>query len=327
MIAPFNPPWWLKNPHLQTILPTLLRRKKLVNTWRERWELEDGDFIDLDWLSRTTASKQPIVVLLHGLEGSVNSPYAQGMLQAIKHQGWQGVLMHFRGCSGEPNRLPRAYHSGEIGDISALIDKLQLAHPDSPLLAVGYSLGANVLIRYQGEKGKSSPLCAACAISPPLDLAACADRIGQGLSRIYQRHLLTRMRKNVQRKLTNSKLRAQMELNQQQIAELRTFWQFDQHITAPLHGFSGVDDYYQRMSGLRFITQIKRPTLLIHAADDPFMTSAVIPKQQQLPPSLQYELYANGGHVGFLDGGLPWRPSYWLERRVPQFFHSQLETQ
>ncbi|GAA5215412.1 hydrolase [Corallincola platygyrae] len=324
MFDPFQAPWWLANPHLQTIWPTLHRRRLSIFTYRERWELDDGDFIDLDWLNQKTTPGQPIVLLLHGLEGSVASPYAQGMLAAIKKLPWQAVVMHFRGCSGEPNRLSRAYHSGEINDLTMLLKRLQQQHPKSPILAVGYSLGANVLVRYLGETDQSL-IHAACAISPPLNLAACADRIGQGFSRVYQRHLLTRMKNNLLKKMATPALADEVTLCPQQVSLLNTFWQFDDMVTAPLHGFRDVHDYYKRMSGLQYLKSIHTPLLLIHAADDPFMNEAVIPDSNQLSPHVTYELTRRGGHVGFIEGGWPWRPRYWLERRVPLYFQQQLE--
>ncbi|MDP5293484.1 hydrolase [Oceanimonas sp. CHS3-5] len=309
----FQPPWWARNPHLQTILARTLHRTRQLYQ-NERLELPDGDFVDLAWATPLQSKQAPLVVLFHGLEGCVQSHYVQGMMAALHGRGWQPVLMHFRGCSGEPNRLLRAYHSGAIEDPAFVLQVLRRRFPGRPMAAIGYSLGGNMLVNYLASH-RRNPLCAAVVVSAPLQLAACADRIGQGLSRLYQRYLLGRMKHNWQRRLARHRHSA-LASSVTNLARVNSLRAFDDHITAPLHGFADADDYYRRCSGLPKLADIITPTLVLHAADDPFMTDAVIPEADALPPAITYELSRHGGHVGFMQGR-PWRPRYWLEQRVP----------
>ncbi|NHH99588.1 hydrolase [Oceanimonas sp. MB9] len=308
----FQSPWWARNPHLQTILARALHRSR-QHCQGERLELPDGDFVDLAWATPELDGSSPLVVLFHGLEGCVQSHYVQGMMAALHARGWQPVLMHFRGCSGEPNRLLRAYHSGETEDPAFVLDTLRRRFPGRPMAAIGYSLGGNMLINYLARH-RRNPLSAAVVVSAPLQLAVCADRIDRGLSRLYQRYLLGRMKHNWRRRLARHP-DAAFRPDVGAIASLR---EFDERITAPLHGFAGADDYYHRCSGLPRLADIVTPTLVLHAADDPFMTEAVIPEADVLPPAITYELSRHGGHVGFMQGA-PWRPRYWLEQRIPDW--------
>jgi len=199
----FKSAWWLNNPHLQTLWPALLRQpiKNLMLT-RERFELPDGDFVDLEWSGE---GEKPLVLILHGLEGSIESHYAKGMILALNQQGWRAVFMHFRSCSGEPNRLPRSYHSGDTGDLDVIVRALRAREPRVPLAAIGFSLGGNVLLKWLGETGENNPLVAATAISVPFELHKTITRINQGFSRIYQKHLLrclcVRMAQNIEKRL------------------------------------------------------------------------------------------------------------------------------
>ncbi|QSX29454.1 hydrolase [Shewanella cyperi] len=311
----FTAPWWARNPHLQTILPVLTKvpRPKLQ---RERLELPDGDFLDLDW-QQTPANGEPVLVLIHGLEGSAQSHYARRMLLECRNQGLAAVVHHHRSCSGMPNRLSRSYHSGDTEDLAFSLRHIASRFPHSPLLAVGYSLGGNVLAKFQGEQGEHSPLTRAAVVSAPLTLSACAKRLEKGFSRVYQSYLLRQLQQKLRAKIANPAM--QMPVSADKVDSLNTFKEFDDKVTAPLHGFTGVDDYYHRASGLPFLGRITSPTLVLHAADDPFMTEAVIPTQAQLSGAVHYELYPHGGHVGFIDGGHPFKPRYFLERRVLAF--------
>jgi predicted alpha/beta-fold hydrolase len=326
--SPFRAPWWLKNAHLQTLWGTLVRfRLKCAGKW-ERVELEDGHFHDLFWTETPALDYDgPLVAILHGLEGSIESSYAKGMLNAIRAKGWVGVLLHFRGCSGEVNRHDRAYHMGETGDPAWFFDHLQERFPNAKLGAVGYSLGGNVLVKYLGECGRdrqSTPLRAAVSICPPLDLHGCADRLERGFSRLYQKHLIDRMKENLQKKMERSGFMEKLKLGPDGLAGLTTFRRYDDRVVAPLHGFTGWRDYYDRSSGMQFLGTIATPTLLIHTVDDPFMTEAVIARAGALSPSVRYELSEKGGHVGFVTGRVPWEPRYWLEERVPEFLETNL---
>ncbi|MGL5392917.1 MAG: hydrolase, partial [Shewanella sp.] len=313
----FMPPWWAKSPHVQTILPVLTKvAKPRLN--RQRLELPDGDFIDLDWQG-AGVDGQPIIVLLHGLEGSAQSHYARRLLLACLQQQLTGVVHHHRSCSGELNRLARSYHSGDTDDLQFSLAALKQRYPHSPLLAVGYSLGGNVLTKYQGEYQDQSLLERAVVISAPLQLAACAKRLEKGFSTLYQRHLVKQLQQKMRQKLADPHLASLIPINERQLLQLTTFHEFDDKVTAPLHGFDGVQDYYNRASGLAFIQRITKPTLILHAKDDPFMTEAVIPHPSQLAAAVEYELHPYGGHVGFINGGSPWKPKYYLEQRILEF--------
>jgi hypothetical protein len=290
----------------------LVRRAPRVPLQRERLELPDGDFLDLDWLAPVDANG-PLVVVLHGLEGSSDSQYARGLLAAARRRGWRAVVMHFRGCSGEPNRLARSYHSGDTGDLAHVITELRARSPRLPIGVVGYSLGGNVLLKWLGETG-SAVIDAAVAVSVPYDLACAAERLARGVSRLYQWELLRRLRASLRRKCRRIALPLRVEAG-----ALRTFRDFDEHVTAPLHGFRGADHYYAVASARQYLPGIRVPTLLLHARDDPFMTEQAIPRPQELSATTTLELYAHGGHVGFVGGAWPWRPLYWLEQRIPQF--------
>lgn len=314
---PFKPAWWLPGPHLQTLWPTLCRKKpKSLYIERERFELPDGDFLDLDW----AGEKGPIVVILHGLEGSINSSYAQGMLQAIVDNEWRGLFMHFRGCSGEPNRQVRSYHSGETRDLAAIVQYLIKREPKVPIAAVGFSLGGNVLLKWLGETGEDNPLSAAIAVSTPFELHKAAKRIQSGFSKIYQWHLLSCLRKRLSDKFREQEL----EYGLTALSNVKTIWDFDEKVTAPLHGFACVEDYYSRSSSRRYLAKIRVPTLLVQAQDDPFMTEDVIPEPEELPEQVLLEVTPAGGHVGFVAGTVPWRSVYWLEERVPEFLRNYL---
>lgn len=316
-VAPFKPAWWCRGPHVQTLWPYFVRRPPAVPLRRERIELADGDFIDLDWL--ITDARGPIVLILHGLEGSSNSKYALGMLHAIAARGWRAAVMHFRGCSGEPNRLSRSYHSGETQDIAEMVDYLKRREPQAELAVVGYSLGGNVLLKWLGEIRGEARISAAAAVSVPFVLAESAARMACGFSQVYQRGLVQRLKRSIGIKQRRMTLPVRTDLS-----GIRSFRDFDEHVTAPLHGFAGADDYYARASSRQYLKHIAVPTLLVHSRDDPFMTPAAIPQRQELSAAVELELSEHGGHVGFVAGRWPWRARYWLEQRIPEFLAQKL---
>jgi predicted alpha/beta-fold hydrolase len=314
--APFRPAGYLNNPHVQTLWQALAPRRDTATGRKERWELPDGDFIDLIW---SGPEQGPLVILLHGLEGSIDSHYIRGLRNAIERRGWRSCLMYFRNCSGEPNRLARSYHSGETGDLTALVARLRCESPSDRIAVVGFSLGGNVLLKWLGESGTDARVDAAVAVSVPMRLDLCANRMQQGFSRLYQRYLLDRMRASLRRKFRH---RDDSPYPLDKLDELDSFWRFDHHITAALHGFNGVDDYYQRASSRQYLPGIHAPTLIIHAQDDPFMTPEVIPEATELSPSTTLELATHGGHVGFVHG-----PSqYWLDQRISGYLAEHLST-
>ena len=303
--------------NLQTLWPYFFRRKLQTDLMRERLELPDGDFIDL---CLTADTGGPIVAIFHGLEGCIDSHYARPVLAAVERQGWRGVFMHFRGCSGEHNRLARSYHSGETGDIGFLIDHLHKRFPDVPIAAVGYSLGGNALLKYLGETDRKGQVHAAVAISVPYLLAEGAKKLNSGFSKGYRHHLIGLL----QRKITCKFSSRDCPIDLDNVLELNDFFKFDDKVTAPLHGFAGVDDYYSRSSSRQYLKSINVPTLLIHARDDPFMTEDVIPAEDELSGFVQLELAETGGHIGFVSGRAPWHPVYWLEKRITEFLSTIL---
>lgn len=313
----FRPPWWLPGPNGQTLWASIVRRRPRPRLRRERVELPDGDFLDLDW---AVGGRGPVVLLLHGLEGSAESNYAAGLLQVLQRRGCTAVVMHFRGCSGEPNRLTRGYHSGETGDLAYIVALLRERYRERSIGVVGYSLGGNVLLKWLGETDSPPPVSAAVAVSVPFLLERVADRLEVGFSRLYQWVLLRRMRINLRRKLR----RVALPVGDLDIASLTSFRRFDNAVTAPLHGFDGAEDYYRRCSSRPFLARITTPTLILHAADDPFMTRDVVPLPDELGPGVTLELSNEGGHVGFVDGLWPWCARYWLEARIPDYLEVQL---
>lgn len=281
-------------------------------------ETGDGDFVDVDWLDAPAAAGAPILLVLHGLEGSARSHYAAGLLEAAAHRGWRAAILNFRSCSGEPNRLPRFYHSGDTADLDHVARVITARHPEARMGAVGVSLGGNVLLKWLGEQGEAAPaqVAGAVGISVPFDLEACARVLDRGLPRaLYTSNFMRTLRRKVRAKAkaypgfvdVKAALRA------------RTFAAYDRAVTAPLHGFADERDYWQRSSSGPYLAAIRRPVLLINALDDPFIPVASLPPVAALPPGVQAEFTAHGGHAGFLEGGAPWRPRSWAEARAVDF--------
>jgi len=315
--ATFKPAWWLPGGHLQTLYPTFARHSICPALQRERLELVDGDFIDIDW---TGNPQGPVVLVLHGLEGSLESHYTGGILSALATRGYRPGLVYFRGCSGEPNRLPRNYHSGDTGDLQTVIRHIRETCPGKPLAIIGYSLGGNVLLKWLGEQGNRAPVVTAVAVSVPFDLDRVARRLERGVSRIYQNHLLRKLRQSVKTKAAAQPAPVPI----QELAALKTFRQFDDAITAPLHGFRDVDDYYSQSSSRQYLRQIETPVLVIHALDDPFLPPTAVPNDSDLSHAVTLELSPHGGHVGFVSGNIPLAGYYWLEQRICEHLQAYL---
>lgn len=310
----FRPLWWLRSPHLQTLWPVFFRHRPSLTLQHERVELADGDFIDLAWYPRPAA---PRVLVLHGLEGSLHSHYAQTLLLALHQAGFEGVFMHLRGCSGEHNRLASSYHSGRTADIAEVLAYLQQTQrmPDA---AVGFSLGGNLILKYLGETADQSGLQAAIAVSVPFQLHECARKLERGFSWVYGRYLVSKLQASYRRKF--SKMASPLTVDW---GKLTTLFQFDDQITAPLNGFAGAEDYYSRSSSAPFLTRIQTPTLIIHSQDDPFMYPTTVPTAAMLSDSVTLELTTHGGHVGFVGGR--WRAEYWLEARIIEWLRTRVQ--
>lgn len=319
---PFVPAFGIGNPHLQTLWGPIWRKTIHLQRRRERMWFDDGDFLDLDWHGPHDANV-PVVLVLHGLTGSSNSPYVVGLQQAMEKRGWTSVALNWRGCSGEPNLLPRSYHSGVSDDLAAVIAHIRTARPMAPLYAVGYSLGGNILLKHLGESGLESQLQGAAAVSVPFRLDECADRIGLGFSRVYQRHFMREMvgyikdkQRRFQHEGMNEGLAVLAALGS--LDNLRTFWDFDGKVTAPLNGFVDAQDYYRRASSRYFLGAIRTPTLLVQSVDDPFVFKHSLPAFSELSASTRFDLQARGGHVGFVGGSVS-KPVYYLEQRIPDW--------
>ena len=318
----FRVPWWLNNSHLQTVWGSAVRRTETPETIHQRIELEDGDFIDLEWLVNDVEKNAPVLLLLHGLEGSIDSTYIQGLLQSPRARTWNTVVMHFRSCGPELNRLPRSYHSGETEDLSEILEIIKSQHPKSKIMAAGFSLGGNVLLKYLGESAYQSKIDIAAAVSVPFLLSAASTRLDKGFSRLYRNRLLKELKKK-----TNDKLNlfnANFTLTTTDIEKINTFYDFDDQITAPLHGFKNGEDYYQRSSSRQFLKSIERPTFILHSKDDPFMIKEVVPREEELSEKVTLELSSSGGHVGFVTGKYPWQVRYYIDERIPQWFEEHL---
>ena len=315
----YSPAWWIPGGHLQTLWGKLFRRQQPAPTSVERWDTPDGDFLEVHRLGM--AADTPRVLLLHGLEGTIRSHYAQGLLNEAARRGWGADLLIFRSCGSEPNRAKRFYHSGETSDAWFALEKITAQFPDTPVAIAGVSLGGNVLLKMLGEREASLPsnLCAAAAISVPYDLARSSTRINKGLSRMYQRFFL----RSLKRKATEKAARFPDLAPQQSIDSLRTLADFDNLITGPLHGFRNAQDYYERSSSLPWLARIKLNTLLLSAVDDPMLPPEVLDDVKAIArdnAALHLEFVARGGHAGFIAGIRPWRPFYYAEYRVGEFF-------
>jgi predicted alpha/beta-fold hydrolase len=313
----YRAPVWLPGGHAQTIWPLLIKGP-LPDYRRERWDTPDGDFIDLDWIEGRAGA--PCVVLFHGLEGSSGSHYARRLMYAAESRGWHGVVVHFRGCSGEPNRLPRAYHSGDSQEVDWVLRRLH-ARSYPALFVAGVSLGANALLKWLAEQGAlaSRVVNAAAAVSAPLDLAASNTALSSGFNRVYAQHFLRTLIPAAQAK--EKRFPGRIDLRRAQAA--RTLRDFDDAVTAPLHGFLGADDYYARSSAGPLLAAVQTPTLLLHAANDPFLPQAALPRRENLPTAITLEICQSGGHVGFVHGALPGRID-WMPQRLLAHFGAHL---
>ncbi len=315
--GPYRAPRWLVGGHAQTVWPYRLRRHQ-VRLRRERIETADGDFWDFDWLDAGDDPQRPIVILFHGLEGSSSSHYARALLNALARVGWRGVVPHFRGCGGEPNRLPRAYHSGDHAEVGMMLDAVRARiDPATPAYAVGVSLGGSALLNWLGRAGSDAAklLTAAAAVSAPLDLMAAGIAIGQGFNRAYTRHFLTTLKPKslvIARRFPGL-------LDAARIRRVRTMWEFDDVVTSPLHGFADTRDYWTRASSKPWLAHIALPTLVINARNDPFIPARSLPGPADVSRAVVLEQPRHGGHAGFAQSPFPGNVD-WLPQRLLHFF-------
>ncbi|MEQ1517250.1 MAG: alpha/beta fold hydrolase [Usitatibacteraceae bacterium] len=328
-IAPeYDSPWWLGRgafgAHLQTVYPALFDRAPALAYKRERWDSTpfgkpDGDFIDVDRLDG--ARGKPMLVVFHGLEGSSQRPYALNLMAEARRRGWRGLVPHFRGCSGEINRLPRAYHSGDAAEIDWILRRAKAEAPEQPLFAAAISLGGNATLKWLGEQGSlaASVVEAAAAISAPVDLAAAGGALEQGFCKVYTKNFLATMKKKSLTKLDLHPgiFRAEIAL------KARTLREFDNEVTAPLHGYRDTDDYWTRASAKPGLIDVRVPTLVLNALNDPFLPASALPSAREVSPDVTLHFPHSGGHVGFASGSFPGRGT-WMPKRVFHFFDHRI---
>ena len=316
-MSPYRPPFWLRGAHRQTLWPTLFRRVRDVQYIRERLELSDGDFLDLDW-SRTGFDR--VVLVAHGLEGSSQGVYVRGLVRALCRRKWDVVAWNLRGCSGEPNRLPRSYHSGASEDLAAVVERVErLGY--RKIAVAGFSLGGNLTLKFLGEGNPvASRVAAGVGVSVPCDLRGAAERLSRPECAFYLRRFLRTMiaRMSGKRRQFGAGF---PEVNPELI---RSFRDFDDQFTAPLHGFHDAADYLSQCSSLRFLSGIRVPSLILSAGDDPFLSAECIPLDAKKTNScLTVEVPKWGGHVGFVGGGAV-ASEYWSETRIANFLEESV---
>jgi predicted alpha/beta-fold hydrolase len=318
----FTPAWFLRGPHAQTIWGRMTRRRLLVKFRRETLTTPDGDELVLDHLVAPVRNERFRFVLLHGLEGSANSVYIQGMLSIIARLGFNATAVNFRSCARDPkrfggtlpNRRPRLYHSGETTDFDYVVRILRAREPQVGLLAAGASLGGNVLLKWLGEHPGQTDVIAAATMSAPYDLGAGSSYLEQSfIRRYYVTRFLVTLRKKAQRMAANfPELRDRLDLDA--VNRARTFREFDDAANGPIHGFTGADDYYARASSIHFLSAITTPTLCVSAADDPFLPAEVLDRVKALASdAVEFRVTERGGHTGFIAGRWPWQCEYWGE--------------
>ncbi len=308
----YVPPSWLKGGHMQTIYPAKMIKQEAIRYRRERWETPDGDFIDLDWVD----GKGSLYVLFHGLEGSSMSHYSLSIMNAVRNRGERGVVVHFRGCSGEPNRLPRAYHSGDHEEIDWILRRLRSSF-EGKIYASGISLGGNVLLKWLGESGKNalSVIDAAASVSAPIDVAASGEALGRGFNRNYTKDFLRTLKEKMLEKLESHPGLVEKEA----LLAAQNFRQFDDLVTAPLHGFLNTDDYWKKASSKPMLRHIALPALILNAKNDPFMPAEALPGKEEVSDQVVLDYPEEGGHAGFASGPFPGKLE-WLPKRLFDFF-------
>ncbi len=322
--SPFRPSAWLPGAHAQTVAGKLLRPHPDVPLRRERWDTPDGDFLDVDFaFEGDVADDAPVALVLHGLEGSARRPYVLLTYRALARHGVRPVGLNFRGCSGEPNRTPRFYHSGETDDAALVLRRLRDRFPASAFGGIGFSLGGNVLLKLVGEgDGRAHGLLdAAVGVSVPFDLSAGSRGLESGLmNRLYTYYFMRSLRRKAAAKRQHIADACDVDA----VLAAPTLRAFDDAATAPLHGFEDAEDYYGRSSSNRLLEHIRIPTLLLHSLDDPFLPPHALPRDvAESNPCIVTAFTEGGGHVGFIEGP-PWSPRFWAEEEAARFLAAQL---
>ncbi len=309
-------PSWLKGGHMQTIYPAKMIKQPGIAYRRVRWETPDGDFIDLDHVD----GEGPLVVLFHGLEGSSQSHYSLSLMHAVKGHGWNGVVVHFRGCSGEPNLLPRAYHSGDHEEIDWILRRLREENAGRKIHAAGVSLGGNALLKWLGESGEKARevIDAAAAVSAPIDVTASGNALGRGFNSAYTREFMKTLREKILDKLEVHP----GIVDRNALLAAKNLREFDDVYTAPIHGFRDTDDYWERASSRRGLASIRVRTLILNAKNDPFLPAKSLPAMEDVSDSVTLEFPDEGGHVGFVSGAFPGNLD-WMPQRLLDFYSTR----
>lgn len=324
MPADYRAPLWLFGRHLQTIYPAACMRLPRVDYRREGWDTPDGDFIELDWLQQAQAPKSdaPLLVLFHGLEGNSRSHYALRIMAGVRQRHWHSVVVHFRGCGGSPNRLPRGYHCGDTAEVDWILRRLRAQHP-GPLHAVGVSLGGNVLLKWLGEQGPEAAVlvASAAAVSAPLSLPATGHVLARGFNRFYAWLFLRTLRPKALAMIGRHRL----GIDSSALRRTRSLWHYDNLFTAPLHGFRDADDYWRQADCRPWLRHIAVPTLLLNARNDPFLPESALPAADEVAAPVVCEFPRHGGHAGFAGRCTdPAGDGDWLAQRLLDFLqHSR----
>jgi predicted alpha/beta-fold hydrolase len=317
-VTPFQAPRWLCHPHAQTLYGALYAPTGTPRWQRASWDTPDDDFIHVDSLPGVPGA--PLLVIFHGLEGGTDSRYVRALSLAAQARGWSVCAPNFRSCSGVINRAPRLYHAGDSTEIDWILKRA--AEPNSrPVMAVGVSLGGNMLLKWLGEQGArvKQILHAAAAVAAPLDLAAVGDNLSLGFNRIYTHHFLSTLKQKARAKYAQYPYLFDL----QRTLSARTMRDFDDHFMGPVHGFRNAEDYWARSSSTQYLPLIELPTLLLNAQDDPFMPAAVLPDAHQCAATVTRDFPEQGGHVGFVSGRFPGHLN-WMPQRVLNFLAATL---
>lgn len=318
----YQAPYWLPNRHLQTIYPNVLRQVNDVNYQRERIDTPDGDFLDLDWCKHPSNSTRRLVVISHGLEGAAQRTYVKGMVQAFSRQHWDALAWNYRGCSGEDNRLLKAYHSGATYDLATVLQHVQEQHIYQEIVLIGFSLGGNLTLKYLGEQSNSlSPLIRKSVVfSAPVDLSSCGDELNKPHNFIYARRFLRTLKRKLQTKIQQHPQAFDKDI----LKQVKTLRDFDNLYTAPVHGFVNAQDYYDQCSARHFLDKITIPTLIVNAMNDTFLAPLCYPKAQvEQLEHVYLETPEKGGHCGFTSRDKT--GNYWSENRALAFVNHGTE--
>ncbi len=314
----FIPAYGLKNRHLQTIYSSFFRKDIKLDYEIEEFTLKDEDFIECYWLKKEKADTN-IYVIFHGLEGSYSSPYIKGIMKALSDKNQAVVLVHFRSCGKKDNLKAKTYHSGDTSDAIEYLKYLHKKYENANILTIGYSVGANMLLKLLGKDFVDNFIQKSICVSPPLDLSICAKVLNSGFAKFYQIHLLKLLKETLLKKYERHDYKKLIGLDRIRVDKISTIKEFDDLYTSKINEFKSAENYYKLNSSKQFLKNIKTKTLVIHSLDDPFMNNDILPSKEQISQNCTFEIYENGGHLGFIEGSI-FKPEYMLEKRIMEYF-------